>query len=136
MKHSPESFIDPQITHSGSQSVGNQDSTTIDCLGFREAGLSLDVATVGSSGTIDIQIMESDASGSGFVAVTPAVAFTQITAAGQALVSIDLERRKRYLRVRLVIGTAASTVNGQLILMSPNRSEDIDYSQWEKLRVA
>ncbi len=74
-----------------------------------DAKLVLDVAKVvaGTTKTCDVAIQESEYPYSGFAAMTPALAFTQVTTnpAGEAK-QLMLEGKKRYVRAVVTLGSS------------------------------
>lgn len=87
-------------------------SAAIDTLGFKEVLVIVNAGTVGSSGTVDITVTESDATGGTYTLITGAT-FTQITAANDDAVYVGRIRmtptRKRFLKISAIVGTAACT---------------------------
>jgi hypothetical protein len=99
--------------------VGTVNGTGIDCKGFREAAFFLDAGDVGTSATVDFKVQESDVVGSGYADVTGA-AITQITTDNKwAVVRLNLENRKRFLRGVLTVGVAASEAAVACVLSNP-----------------
>ena len=95
----------------------------IDCQGFEVAGIYVNSGINGSSGTVDITIEQSDDNGvaDAFAAVTGAV-FAQITEATDNTIynaSLDLQARKRFIRVVAVVGTAACDFGVVVVLGEP-----------------
>ena len=81
--------------------------------------------TVGSSGTVDVKVQESDASGGSYTDVTGA-AFTQVTASNDDATyvgRINLNGTKRFLKVVMTVGTAACDA-GTSVIMSPAYTGD------------
>lgn len=82
---------------------------TVDVLDYiGKAKLVLDVTGVsaGTTKTLNVSIKESDYPYSSFAALSPALAFTQVTtAAGSAEKVIDLDASKRYIRAEAALGS-------------------------------
>lgn len=101
------------------QSVsGAVNGTAVDTAGYDEALVSVNVGTVSATGTLDVKVQESDASGSGFADITNA-AFTQYTPSNHQKTEvgrIKLVGRKRYLRVVATQATAAALGSADIIL--------------------
>lgn len=92
--------------------VGTVNGADIDISGFSECAFHLDVGTVGASGTVDAKVQEAADDGSGSPDTYSDVAgttITQITATDKtALISLNAEKRKKFLRLVVTVGTAAS----------------------------
>lgn len=113
-------------THrSQSWNTGANNGAAIDCLRYREAAFRVRAGVVGSSGTIDYKIQESDDGSTNWTDVTGAL-ITQVTATDAVgdPISVDCTKRKRYLRAVLTIGTAASQAAAMFLLSSPIDSRD------------
>ena len=101
----------------GSVSPGTADTGGLDMQKFKRALFVLDVGAFGASATVDMKLQESvdnsaftDLAGTG-------VAITQLVAAGgnNRLATLEcrhgqLSAGKRYLRARVTVGTAATTL--------------------------
>lgn len=87
--------------------------TGIDCLGFEYLTCFVDYGTAGTS--LDFKVAESDALATGYADVTSG-AITQLTSGTeQAILQIDLRKRKRYIRGILgSTGTNDAAVAGVL----------------------
>lgn len=103
--------------HPGSVAPGTADTGGIDLQRFRRALFVLDIGAFGASATVDMKLQEStdnavftDLAGTG-------VAITQMLQAGGNNKLATLEVRagqlsagKRYIRARVTVGTAATTL--------------------------
>jgi hypothetical protein len=92
-------------------------SPVIDCKGFEDAALILNVGAITATGTIDCKVQES-ADGTNFNDV-PGAAFAQITDQGGSKTYVGgllLKNRQRYLQVVLTPATAASVASADLVL--------------------
>lgn len=111
-----------------SQAAGTTTGTGFNRIGFDHATFVLTLGTLGTSGTVDVKVQESDTLGSGYADVTSA-AFSQKTQAGtdmSGLVyvgSMDLRGRKKFLRAICVVGTATSEVGCVALLHSAQTTE-------------
>jgi hypothetical protein len=97
-----------------SQAVGNADGTATDLAGFSNVSYLISCGTVGASGTINAKVQYSN-DGSTWVDATTAetgepVAITAKTAVFSDRLNIT-KPTKRFYRVRVAIGTAASVVS-------------------------
>lgn len=103
MNFNPQTFVKVLTLMKTAALNASANGTGIDTVGFTEALITLDPGTGTGAGSMTFTIEESDASGSGYVAITGA-AFTAITTANDDpatpyLARIRLQQRKRYLRV-------------------------------------
>lgn len=104
--------IDPQ-----SASAGNYDSDAVDVSKFERVMFVLLAGALGSSGTVDFKLRESDASGGTYGDISGKAA-TQLTQAGtddnkQVVIEIkadELTDGKRFVKARVTTATAASLV--------------------------
>jgi len=101
--------------HPQSVGVGNADTGGIDMAKFRRATFILDVGAFGSSATVDMKLQESTDNSSFTDLTGTGVAITQLAAAGGNNRFATLEVRagqltKRYVRARIAVGTAATTL--------------------------
>lgn len=101
------------------QSVsGTVNGTAVDCSGYDEAIIICDVGTIAATGTLDVKVQESDASGSGFADIASA-AFTQFTPSNDDAIyvgRVKMVGRKRYLRIVAVQATAAALASVSIVL--------------------
>lgn len=107
--HETIKFVGGNASDDVTLGTGTQVSSAIDTLGYREAIFVLYAGTL-STGTTDVTITECDTSGGSYAAITGA-AFTQVTSSNDNALyvgRINLDGRKRYLKVSAVIATAAS----------------------------
>jgi hypothetical protein len=101
--------------HPQSVSPGTADTGGIDMSRFRRATFILNVGAFGASATVDMKLQEST-DGSSYTDLAGAgVAITQLAAAGGNNRLATLEVRagqltKRYVRARVTVGTAATTL--------------------------
>ncbi len=99
-------------------SAGTITGTGIDTLNFQHAMIVVHAGTNGSSGTVNVHVEESDSLATGYTDVTGA-AFTEITEANDNTVYVGallLNPRKRYIRVIMVVGTAACDASALVLL--------------------
>lgn len=101
--------------HPGSVAPGTADTGGIDMQKFRRVAFVMDVGAFGASATVDAKLQESvdnavftDVAGTG-------VSITQMLQAGGNNKLVTLECRddqltKRYVRCRVTVGTAATTL--------------------------
>lgn len=76
-------------------------------VGLAKLVLSVTGVSAGTTKTLDVAIQESDDPYSGYAALDPAKAFTQVTTvAGSEEKSIDLTHQKRYIRAVATMGSA------------------------------
>ena len=92
--------------------VGTINGVDIDISGFSEVGFILDVGTVAGGGTVDGKVQEAadDGSGSpGAYADVPGTNTVQIVASDKsAVVSLNAEKRKKFVRFVATVGTATT----------------------------
>lgn len=105
--------IRPQAASAGTVSGVAFDRCTAGDQEYYSGVLTLTVgATAGapSSFTVDLSLEHSDSSGSGYAAVSPAVAVTQVTAASTTVsVSFNAKGLKRYIRGSCVVAFSGGT---------------------------
>lgn len=98
----------------GTNTQATQTTGTIDMQKFRRAMYAIQVGIVGSGGTIDAWLEESDyANASGAANLASTVKITQIIASNQAA-TLEIrsnQMSKRYLRCKVVTGVANSIVS-------------------------
>ena len=101
--------------HPQSVSAGTADTGGVDASKFRRVLFVLDVGAFGASATVDMKLQES-ADNSTFTDIAGA-AITQLAAAGgnNRLATLEiragqLSAGKRYVRARVTVGTAATTL--------------------------
>jgi hypothetical protein len=122
--------------HPQSVSAGTADTGGIDMQHFRRALFILDVGTFGSGATVDLKLQESADNSSFTDLAGTGVAITQLVAAGGNNRLATLEARagqlsagKRYLRARVTVGTAATTLAclalGGEAVNKPGSAQDI-----------
>ena len=102
-------FYAVQTQKADNWSTGTDNSSAIDTAGYHQAMVVFNAGTVGSSGTVDVKVQESDASGGTYTDVSGA-AFTQVTASNDDATyvgRVNLNGTKRFIRVVLTVGTAA-----------------------------
>lgn len=113
MQNNPNTNVKSDATLASATYTSTQTTAGIDTKGFNDLLLLVNCGAVTSTATLDITLEESDASGSGYAAITsPATAaLTQITASAdsqQFRVRVNLASRKRYIRV---VGTYGGSGN-------------------------
>ena len=94
--------------------------SAVDRLNYQSMLAVLETGTVtGTSPTMDCVVQESDASGSGFAAISPAVTFTQVTTSNNSQSkSVDLLGKKRYMRgVCTIAGTSPSFTSSYIFIL-------------------
>ncbi len=95
---------------SGSQSPGTVDGAGVDVSGFDELMVILNAGTNGTNGTLNVKLQEDDAVGGSYSDIAGA-AFTEVTEATDNAVYVGRLQlkgaRKKFVRVRSVVGTAA-----------------------------
>lgn len=101
--------------HPQSVGAGNADTGGIDLQKFRRAIFLLNVGAFGASATVDMKIQESTDNSSFTDLAGTNVAITQLLAAGgnNRLASLEVRAdqvTKRYVRARVTVGTAATTL--------------------------
>ena len=91
------------------QGVGAVNGTGIDCRGFDELQVALDVGAIGAGSTVDFKLQESSDDGvaDAYADIT-GLSITQIVAANKsALLNVDLSQRERYIRAVCTVGVNA-----------------------------
>ncbi len=103
-----------------------QTGVAIDTRGYEDITFALQVGDIGTNGTIAAKIQESDQSNTGFADITGA-AITAMSKASPdqsnkaALIRLRLQApRKRYLRIVVTPGTAASDLGVIAVLTGPS----------------
>ena len=101
--------------HPASVAAGTADTGGIDMQKFRRATFILDVGAFGASATVDMKLQESTDNSSFTDLAGTGVSITQLAAAGGNNRLATLEVRagqltKRYVRARVTVGTAATTL--------------------------
>jgi hypothetical protein len=103
--------------HPQSVAVGTSDTGGIDMQKFRRALFVLDVGAFGASATVDMKLQESPDNSTFTDLAGTGVAITQLLAGGgnNRLATLEaragqLSQGKRYLRARVTVGTAATTL--------------------------
>ena len=95
-------------------SATTTNGTGVDCLGLRDDLVAVvQLGAMTGTHTCDVTIQESDASGSGYAAISGAV-FTQTDAnSDNTIACIGFKRTKRYVRASIVTaGTVTSNIIG------------------------
>ena len=122
--------------HPQSVAVGTADTGGVDMQKFRRSLLILDVGAFGASATVDMKLQESTDNSTFTDLAGTGVAITQLAAAGGNNRLATLEARagqlsagKRYLRARVTVGTAATTLAclalGGEAVNKPGSAQDI-----------
>lgn len=115
-----------------STGTGANNGTGFTKTGFDYALFALDLGTLGTAATVDVKIQESDTLGSGYTDVTGA-AFAQAVKATDDdklwVAQMKLSARKKFLRVVVTVGAAASVVGVHCVLMEADRSEGVSIAQ-------
>lgn len=126
-------------THrSQSWGTGAQNSAAVDCLFYGQAAFSVRVGVIGASGTVDAVVQESDTGSSGWTDVpgngpSSKAAITQITATdGTDRIAVSTRGRKRYLRLAMTIGVAASQAASVCFLSEPSDSNAPQAITWKR----
>ncbi len=102
--------------------TANTNGTGVDTQGYNSAAVSLETGAVtGTTPTLDVAIQDS-ADNSVFAALSPAVAFTQVTAANNSQIlrldGLGLTGRRRYIRaVATVGGTTPNFTSSCVVLL-------------------
>lgn len=100
------------------QAAGTTNGPSIDRAGFRDAVVVLNSGTNAATGTADVKVQES-ADASSWADITGAV-FAQITTSNDNTVYVghlNLNGRKRYLRVVSVVALAACELSVEVLLL-------------------
>lgn len=113
MNFNAQTFAKVQTLMKTAALAASANGTGIDTLGFEEMLVTLDPGTGTGAGSMTFTLEESDASGSGYAAITGA-AFTAVTTANDDpstpyLARVKLQQRKRYIR-------AVATLSGTFSL--------------------
>lgn len=102
-------------------------TASIDMSKHRRCLFIIQTGVLGASATIDFSITQSATSGGSYVAISPALAITQLVKASNdnniAMIEIAAEQLtpgQRFIKGNLVVGTAASIV-GVIALASDDR---------------
>ncbi len=93
--------------------------TAVDRLNYQSVLALLDVGAVaGTTPTLDCKLQESDTSGGTYTDLSPAVSFTQVTAAnGRQEKSVDLSPKKRFVRGTCTVGGTGPSFTMSLIFV-------------------
>jgi len=119
--HNAETYIKPIQTHAAdSWSATTHNSSGVDCRGFRQALILLNVGTQVSGGTLTVTVEGSsdDGSADAYAAITGA-AFTVVTPANDVAiraVRLALRPQERYIRVKAVVATQAVEFSSSVLL--------------------
>lgn len=139
VNRNPQSNSRETWTHrSQSWGTGNQDSAAIDCIRYRQAAFFVRVGVIGSSGTVDAVVQESDDGSNNWTDVpgtgpSSKAAITQIVASdGSDRIAVSCQGRKRYLRLRLAIGVAASQASSICVLSEPEDTNAPQATTWKR----
>ena len=99
----------------------------------------IDVGAFGASATIDAKFQQAtDNAGTGVKDIVPAKAITQLLAAGgnnrQAMVNmkaadLDVEGQFKFIRLSVIIGTAATQVSALLLGFYPRYEDGAQFNQ-------
>ena len=82
--------------------VGTVSGTVIDTLGYEYASFYVMYGTANTS--VDFKVNESDAAASGFADVTSGAITQMTTGDEEAILQVDLRKRKRYITPVLTLG--------------------------------
>jgi len=100
-----------QVIKPASQAASTVNSSGIDTAGYDEAIVILDCGTTAATGTLDVAVQDS-ADNSSFTAISPAVAFTQVTPANDDALYVGVLKVetpiRRYIRIQGITAAAAS----------------------------
>lgn len=122
--------------HPQAIAVGTADTGGIDMSKFRRALFVLDVGAFGASATVDMKLQESPDNSTFTDLAGTGVSITQLAAAGgnNRLASLEaragqLSAGKRYLRARVTVGTATTTLAclalGGEAIDKPGNAQDV-----------
>lgn len=118
--------VKPKYGAAGS-AVGTVNGASIDTAGYDEACVVLSVGTVASTGTLNVKIQDSadnsswaDVSGAAFTAV----ADTGDNQAQIAMLKLNGNTVRRYIRVVGVVGTAAADYGASVLLVNGHYKPD------------
>ena len=135
----PQSNLKETWTHrSQSWGTGAQNSAAVDCLFWKQASFFVRVGVIGSSGTVDAVVQESADGSTNWTNVpgdgpSTLAAITQLTASDTGgRIAVDCSKRKRYLRLVMTIGTAASQVATLCTQSEPVESGAATAVAWKK----
>lgn len=135
----PQSNSRETWTHrSQSWGTGANNSAAIDCLFYRQAAFFVRVGVIGVSGTVDAVVQESDTGSGGWTDVpgtgpSNKAAITQIVASdGSDRIAVSCQGRKRYLRLVLTVGTAASQASSICVLSQPEDTNAPQATTWKR----
>lgn len=110
-----------------SRNAGAATSAAIDTSGYDGLTVLVHAGTLGASATLDCKVTECDTSGGSYTDVTNA-AITQLVKAtdDDKVAAIDVRlgdraNRKRYVKIVLTVGTAASVCGATAILYQPEK---------------
>lgn len=109
-----------------------QTSLGIDTQGWRWMDIALLLGVMTATATCATTVEESDLLGSGYAAISGAVFSTKLAATDGALIytgQIDLQKRKRYIRVVATCATAASVLSVLCTLSQGDRTERVQRTQ-------
>lgn len=114
-----------QAFHAEEYEVGDNFSAAHEVAGFHRALVILDAGHVGVGGTIDTKLQESDDAGvTDAWADIPGAAFAQVDASNEAQAfagCLNLNKRKRYLRIVMTLAVRDSDV-GVIMVLQPKDS--------------
>lgn len=101
--------------------AGTITGTGVDTTGFSELMVVVNAGTFAATATVDITLEESDASGSGYAAISGA-AFTQLTTSNDDniyVARVRLGGRDKYVRAVAVVANAAADFAVDFLLGEP-----------------
>lgn len=119
MKYSLHQFLKAVVgIAADNHAAGTVNGAAIDRQGFEEALVVVNSGANGTGGTVDIKVQESADGSTGWADVEGA-AFAQIAEANDNTIylgRLNLQGRKRYLRVVAVVATAACDLGVDVLL--------------------
>lgn len=128
MKGNPNTNVKTDALLASATYTSTQTTAGVDCKGFDEMLVTVNCGAITSTATATITFEESDASGSGYAAITTpataALAEMNTTAdSAQFRVRFDLRLRKRYIRMVVTYGGSGNVPMGaDYVLMQPRNT--------------
>ncbi|MGO9622145.1 MAG: hypothetical protein ACLPT6_12160 [Desulfobaccales bacterium] len=119
MQETPTQSCDVKHVLDAKSRTAAETSPVLDCLGYEDALLILNVGAITATGTIDCKVQESPTGAPGSFTDVPGAAFSQIQAGGGSqdyVGGLLLKNRQRFLQVILTPATAASVAGVNMIL--------------------
>ena len=135
MKFSADRFCKAVLSISpDAYAAGTTNGGEVDCLGFSEALVVLDVGDMETSATLDVKVQECATSGGTFADVTDAAFDQKVDGTDDNSISIGrikLGPRMRYLRAVGVGATDAADYACSFVLLDPKDTADTSAGEFD-----